>query len=61
MISNGEKLWPYLAVKKLSALLGGITSQNNGNFYCLNCLDSYRTKNKLESHKIVCENKDFVM
>ena len=35
MISNGEKLWHYLAVKKLSALLRGITSKNNGDFYCL--------------------------
>ena len=43
MISNGEK-WHYLAVKKLSALLRGITSTNNGNFYCLNCLHSFRTK-----------------
>ena len=28
----------YLAIKKLSALLKGITSNNNGDFYCLNCL-----------------------
>ena len=26
MISNGEKLWHYLAVKNLSALLRGITT-----------------------------------
>ena len=25
----------------------------------MNCLYSFRTKNKLESHKRVCENKDF--
>ena len=25
---------------------------------CISC-HSFRTKNKLESHKIVCENKDF--
>ena len=25
----------------------------------MNCLHSFRTKNKLESHKKVCENKDF--
>ena len=48
----------YLAVKKLSALLRGITSKNNGEFYCLNYLHSFRTKNKPESHKNVCENKD---
>ena len=33
--------------------------KNNGNFYCLNCLHSFRTKNKLESHKIARENKGF--
>ena len=43
----------------LSASLGGITSKNNGEFYCLNCLHSFRTKNKLKSHKRVCEDKDF--
>ena len=58
MTPNGEKLWHYLAVKKLSTLLRGITLKNYGDFYCLNCLYSFR-KNKLESHKKVCENKDF--
>ena len=45
--------------KKLSALLIGITSKHKGNFYCLNSLHSFRTKNKLESYKKACENKDF--
>ena len=58
LISNGGGRH-YLAVKKLSALLRGITSKNNGYIYCLNCRQSFRTKNKLESHKKVCENKDF--
>ena len=44
--------------KKLSALSRGITSKNYGDF-CLNCLHSFRTKHKLESHRKVCENKDF--
>ena len=26
-------------VEKLSALFGGINSKNNGDFYCLNCLE----------------------
>ena len=59
MISNGEKLRHYLAVKQLSVLLRGITSKNNCNVYCLNGLHSFRTKNKLESYEKVCENKDF--
>ena len=61
MISNGEKQWHYLAVKKLSALWRGITSKNNGKFYCLNCLHSFITKNKLESHKKYVKIKIFVM
>ena len=58
MISNGEK-WHYLAVKEISALLRGITSKHYVDFYCLNCLHSFRTKNKFDSHKKVFENKDF--
>ena len=57
MIPNGERLH-YHAVKKLSALLRGITSKNNGDFDCLNCLHSFRTKNKLASHIEVCEKKN---
>ena len=45
--------------KKLSAILRGIRSKHYGDFYCLNCLHSFRTKSKLESHKKLCENKDF--
>ena len=44
--------------KKLSALLRGITSKNYS-YFCLNYLHSFRTKNKLESHRKKCENKDF--
>ena len=33
--------------------------KNNGDFYCLNCLHLFKVKNKLGSHKSVCENKDF--
>ena len=27
--------------------------------YCINCLNSFRTKNKLKKHKDVCENHDY--
>ena len=58
MIADGDK-WHYLAVKKLSALLKGITSKHKGNFFCLNCFHSYRTEEKLKKHKKVCENHDY--
>ena len=59
IILNEEKEgWPYLAVRKLSALCG-ITSKHKGDYYCLNCLHSYRTENKLKSHEKICKNKDF--
>ena len=58
MISNGEN-WHYLAVKSLSRLLRGITSNHNGDYYCLNCFHSYSTENKFNAHKKVCENLDY--
>ena len=57
MITDGEK-WHYLAVKKLSVLLWGITSNNVGDIYCLNCLYLFRTENKLKKHENVCKNHD---
>ena len=58
MISDGQK-WHYLVVKNLSRLLRGITFTYKEDFYCLNCFHSYRTKNKLEAHKKICENHDY--
>ena len=58
MITDGEK-WHYTAVTRLSGLLRGITSNHNGDFYCLNCFHVYTTKNKLEAHKKICENHDY--
>ena len=50
MISNGKN-WHYLAVKSLSRLLRGISSNHNSDYDCLNCFHSYRTENKLNVHK----------
>ena len=58
MISDGQK-WHYLVVKNLSGLLRGITSNHKEDFYCLNCFHSYRTENKLEAHKKICEKHDY--
>ena len=68
MIANGEERevksegqWHYLAVNKLSALLREIASKNSGVFYCLSCFNFFRRKNKLESHKKVCNINNFVL
>ena len=45
--------------KKLSALLTGITLKHDGDFYCLNFFNSFRTENKLKKHKNVCEDHDY--
>ena len=63
MITNGEG-WHYsskITVKKLHALLRGITSKRHVHFYCLTCLHSFRTESKLKSHKKVCEIKIFAI
>ena len=51
MITDYDNRWHYLAVESLPALFRGITSTNNGDFYCLNCFHSYRTLNKLKNMK----------
>ena len=43
----------------MSAFWRGVTSKKNGDFYCFNCLHLFGTKNKIEYHEKVCENKDF--
>ena len=48
-----------ISVKKLPALLKEIMSNHHGDSYCLNYFHSFATKNKLESCKKECENKDF--
>ena len=58
MITNGEK-WHYIVVKNSSGLLRGIRSNHDGDYYCLNCFHSYRTENKLNAHKKVCENHKY--
>ena len=50
MIIYGKN-WHYLAVKSLSALLRGITSNHDGDFYCLNCFHPYSTEKNLKTWK----------
>ena len=71
MITNGEK-WHYLALKSkptidgynhpvrsLSKLLKGISSNNVGDYYCLNCFHSKSTDNALKKHERLCGNHDY--
>ena len=70
-ITNGEKLH-YTALtieptedgfnrptKSLSKLFRGITSNHIGDFYCLNCLHSFRTDEAFEKHKRLSCNNDY--
>ena len=53
MITNDEgENWHYITVKSISKLLRGITSNHNGDFYCLNCFHSYTTKKDLKNMKM---------
>ena len=55
MICDGIK-YHYLSVTNLSGLLQGSSSNQRGDFYCLNCFNSYTTKNKLKEHEEICNN-----
>ena len=46
-------MWPaYISIINLDcALLKDITSKGNGDFYCVKCVHSFRTENKLKSHE----------
>ena len=46
-------------IRSLSRLFRGITSNNNGDFYCLGCLHSSRTDNALKKHERLCDNHDY--
>ena len=57
--NDGVKNQHYLAVKSISKLLRRITLNHDGDFYCLSCFHSYRTKNKLKKHQKICKGYDF--
>ena len=59
MIPNVEG-WHYLAVKKPSALLKGITCKHHGDFYCLNCLHSFAAGKNANLMKKYVKIKIFV-
>ena len=73
MITDGEK-WHYLALKSepmlhneklcnrpvesLSRLLRGKSSNHHGDYYYLNCFNSYSTENRLKEHEEICNKND---
>ena len=48
-----------LPTKTLSRLFKGITSNDKGDFYCLNCLHSFRSYNILKKYEKLCEDNDY--
>ena len=56
MITDGTNNWHYLAVKSISGLLRRITSNDDGDFYCLNCFHQYITEKKLRKHERICND-----
>ena len=55
MITNSRK-YHYLALTNLSALLQVNSSNHEGDFNCLNCFNSYTSKNELKEHEEICSN-----
>ena len=58
MITDGNKRY-YIAISSLPALLRGKPSNHNGDFYCLNCFNSYTTENRLKEHEEICNKHDY--
>ena len=59
IITDSDNNWHYLAVKNISRLLRGITSNHNGDFYCVNCFLAYTTEKRFEKHERMCKDHDF--
>ena len=57
--NNNNENWHYLAVKSSSKLFREITSNNHGDFYCLNYFHSYTAEKKLKKHEKICKDHDF--
>ena len=51
MLTDKNNRWRYLAVKRLSTLFRGTTSNHHGDFYCLNCFHSYKLIINLKNMK----------
>ena len=45
--------------KNIICIISQKTSNHEGDFYCLNCLNSFGAEIKLKIHKKICKNKHF--
>ena len=43
----------------MKRLIRGVTSNHHGDFFCRNCMHSYRTENSLKKHERLCTNHDY--
>ena len=59
MITDGTDIWHYIAIKNIPALLRGVSSTHDGDYYCVNCFHSYRTESSLKKHEELCANNNF--
>ena len=60
LIKDGEKSH-YCLVKNISALLSSqINSNDHKRYFCLNCFNSFKDKDKLEEHKDYCYENESV-
>ena len=57
MITDGNKRY-YIAISSLPALLRRKSSNHDGDFYCLNCFNSYSTKNRFKEHGEISNKHD---
>ena len=47
-----------ILLQLIYTLLQGNLSNHEGDLYCLNCFNSYTSKNKLKEHEEICNNHD---
>ena len=59
LIVQDNRKTHYTAIKRISALLRGITSNHHVDFYCINCLNAFRTREALQIHVEACKDHDF--
>ena len=59
LIVQDNRKTHYTGIKRISALLRGITSNRHTDFYCRNCLNAFRTREAHQIHVEACKDHDF--